>query len=358
MTWRPGKTHSDSPFLRLTCPSYRICPGRQRPLRDDIGPKGTRNRCLHSRSRAVFRPLARAPSDPHPPPQLGHVCVVDALCKRWQIANEMEAQSAAGFGPVLFIGLTFAALVTHTPPNPDLPNPQDSTDFDAHPQIVSATVPVIEVPALALEQQIARLDSTPTPVALEADARVATRPPPKAIEVASYPDMPDQFLGFEAATPEVPSIATQIWTTTKGAAEPSVARVSAVEIAPIADTQPAPVNAAHAMRVPPLPAHPETAVASFDGWPEFVWDRPQSQLIVLQTEDAPDTSTDGWATVTGNFVNMRRDPGLTGARIDQYFRGNRLIVTRVDDGWARVNEPSNPPQTGWMSVEYLELDLR
>ncbi|WP_147124431.1 SH3 domain-containing protein [Shimia ponticola] len=270
----------------------------------------------------------------------------------------MEAQSAAGFGPVLFIGLTFAALVTHTPPNPDLPNPQDSTDFDRHPQIMSAVIPVIEVPALAFEQQIARLDAKPIPAALEADARVAARPLPEAIEVASYPDMPDQFLGYEAPTTEVPSIATQVWATTAGAAEPSVAGVSALEVAPIADTQAAPVKAAQAMPVPPLPAHPETAVASFDGWPEIVWDMPQSRLVVLHTEDALDPSTDGWATVTGNFVNMRRDPDLTGARIDQFFRGNRLIVTRVDDGWARVNEPSNPPQTGWMSVEYLELDLR
>jgi len=270
----------------------------------------------------------------------------------------MDTQSAAGFGPVLFIGLTFAALVTHTPPNPDLPNPMDSADFEARPEIVAAAVPILEVPVLALEQQITRLAQNPIPETIEADGRVAAPPVPDAILAATYPDMPDQFQGFETQTTLAPEINAQVWATTQGPSDPSMAVVSTVETAPQADTQSAPVTAADTLTALSIPPLPETAQTSIQSWTKAVLPVPSGQLPALLAERVPAASTDGWATVTGNFVNMRTTPDLSGARIVQFFRGNRLIVTQITDGWARVNQPSNPPQTGWMSVEFLELELR
>ena len=94
-------------------------------------------------------------------------------------------------------------------------------------------------------------------------------------------------------------------------------------------------------------------------------DKKESASVVAPVQTIPKavrgrgerpTSGSHWVLVTGDFVNLRRGPGVQFAPITQYNTGDRLLVTGTEGRWSRVNRYGGPDGTvtGWMWTGYLK----
>jgi len=93
--------------------------------------------------------------------------------------DPMDATPQASFGPVLFVGLTALALITHTDPTPDLPNPSETVQPTVA-VLADASEPLSQpaAPRAVLAAQIARAAPTPLSEIRPAELPLAAASPP------------------------------------------------------------------------------------------------------------------------------------------------------------------------------------
>ncbi|MEM1302746.1 MAG: SH3 domain-containing protein [Pseudomonadota bacterium] len=269
--------------------------------------------------------------------------------------RRMENQSAAGFGPVLFIGLTLAALVTHTPPNPDLPNPIEQEPLADTAPLAAAAFPVLDLPEMAA---LTPINSAPVSPGLELDRREVTFAVPVAPQtliVTSYPDLPDRFSGYAPIQTSLPEKLAGLWVQPNRAAAHGGLASLQQEAGANVDPESAPVTALHALQGLLVASVSNLNAMNYKrSWQPWQPTPGGPSLDDPEADIFPTSSRANWATVTGNFVNLREAPMIDAPRLAQYFRNDRLLISRVtQDGWARVSDLSNPPITGWMSIDFL-----
>ncbi|MEM1302896.1 MAG: SH3 domain-containing protein [Pseudomonadota bacterium] len=272
--------------------------------------------------------------------------------------RRMENQSAAGFGPVLFIGLTFAALVTHTPPNPDLPNPIDQEPLADAAPLPAAAFPVLDLPEIVALAPIKPVPASPGLNLGPTEVAFAVPFAPQSFSVTSYPDLPDSFSGYAPIQTSFPEPPVRLWTQPKRAAANNGLAILWQEEPANVDPDPAPVTAWHALQDLLVASKPNlNAARDRPSWQPWQTTPGSASLDDPETDIFPKSSRAHWATVSGNFVNLREAPRIDAPRLAQYFRNDRLLISRLtQDGWARVSDLSNPPITGWMSVDFLTLE--
>lgn len=64
-------------------------------------------------------------------------------------------------------------------------------------------------------------------------------------------------------------------------------------------------------------------------------------------------STETFARITANSLNVRSGPGTTFEVVDKVTLGMELFTLREDAGWIQIELPSGA--TGWISTRYAEL---
>ncbi|MEM6727881.1 MAG: SH3 domain-containing protein, partial [Pseudomonadota bacterium] len=319
--------------------------------------------------------------------------------------------ATASFGPVLFFGLTAAALITHTDPFP-LANPQETMAFGEGYEVVLplaqplGSVPGADaglimprrpapVPAAAPDAPSARLTRPAAPLPRSEPLnpalngrQTATRgygplpfaevPPPrrarlKAVGRPARDRVPSVMDGPYALALPAPEAASAPIIASPAEAD-AVAQVTFAPSLPARLAQPQTIvlaapGVAFARVSPPTPLglpNPTVMVTALapTAPSSTALGKPLAMSQPFQTPEAPrgvaPLAADGplkakplliWGAVTGNAVNFRAGPGLDFESLAQFNAGARLIVTDIEDGWARVNALAPPagPLIGWMS---------